>query len=60
MAFVPPAPGAGYTWVAGYWYPVGARYTWRAGYWARPAFHGAHWVAPRYASGRYYGGYWRR
>lgn len=54
------APGPGYSWVGGYWYPVGARYSWHAGYWARPAYYGAHWVAPRYARGFYYRGYWRR
>jgi hypothetical protein len=50
----------GYSWVGGYWYPVGPRYHWRAGYWARPPYAGAVWVAPRYYGRRYYGGYWRR
>jgi hypothetical protein len=58
--YVAPAPGPGYAWVGGYWYPAGARYAWHAGYWARPAFAGARWVAPHYAVGHYYGGYWRR
>ena len=31
----PRSPGAGYTWVGGYWYPVGHRYTWHEGYWTR-------------------------
>jgi len=48
-AYVPPAPGPGYSWVAGYWYPVGARRVWHAGYWA-----------PRPYVGRYYAGRWRR
>jgi hypothetical protein len=45
-AYVPPpvavvAPGAGYTWVNGYWYGVGPRRVWRAGYWAGPrAYYG--------------------
>ena len=57
---VPVAPGAGYTWVGGYWYPYAGRYTWRAGYWARPPYVGARWVSPRYTGHYYYGGYWRR
>jgi hypothetical protein len=36
----PPCPGAGYDWVAGYWYPVGPRFHWRAGYWRAPAYFG--------------------
>ena len=60
VAYAPPSPGPGYTWVGGYWYPVGPRYYWRAGYWSRPAFAGAYWVGPRYYGHRYYRGYWRR
>ena len=60
VAYVAPRPGPGYTWVGGYWYPAGPRYAWRAGYWTRPAFAGARWVAPHYAVGHFYGGYWRR
>jgi hypothetical protein len=56
----PAYPGVGYTWIGGYYYPVGARWAWRPGYWARPPYAGAAWVAPRYAGGRYYRGYWRR
>lgn len=59
-AYVAPAPGPGYSWIAGYWYPYGGRYSWRAGYWAPRPFHGAVWVGPRYYGHRYYGGYWRR
>ena len=55
-----PAPRVGYSWVAGYWYPVGHHYYWRAGYWARPAFYGAHWEAPHYYRSHYYYGHWRR
>jgi hypothetical protein len=32
----PPAPGPGYSWVAGYWYGAGPRRVWRPGYWAAP------------------------
>jgi len=58
--YVPPAPGPGYAWVAGYHYQVGPRYAWRAGYWAPRPYVGAYWVGPRYYGGRYYRGYWRR
>jgi len=59
VAYVPPSPGYGYTWVSGYWYPVGPRWVWRGGYWARPPYARAYWVAPRYRGNRYYGGFWR-
>jgi hypothetical protein len=59
-AYIPPSPGVGYTWVGGYWNPVGPRWAWHAGYWARPPYARAYWVGPRYNGGRYYGGYWRR
>jgi hypothetical protein len=58
--YVPAMPGPGYSWVAGYWYPAGPRWAWHAGYWVRPPYARAYWVAPRYHSGRYFGGYWRR
>ncbi|HEX4749538.1 MAG TPA: hypothetical protein VH302_08365 [Bryobacteraceae bacterium] len=59
--YAPPvAPGYGYNWVAGYWYPVGPRWYWRTGYWARPPYVGARWAGPRYYGGRYYAGHWRR
>jgi hypothetical protein len=60
LTYVPPMPAPGYTWVAGYYYPVGPRWVWHAGYWARPPYAHAYWVAPRYHGGRYYAGYWRR
>ena len=50
----------GYTWVRGYYYPVGPRWVWRSGYWARPPYRGAYWVGPRYYGHHYYRGYWRR
>jgi hypothetical protein len=59
-AYAPPAPGPGYSWVAGYYQPVGPRWAWRAGYWARPPYARARWIAPRYNHGYYYHGYWRR
>jgi hypothetical protein len=57
---IPPCPGPGYLWIAGYWYPAGSRYRWRDGYWARPPYPGSYWVAPRYYKQRYYSGYWER
>src|SRR5690348_920639 len=56
---VPVAPGPGYSWVSGYYYPVGPRWVYRRGYWARPPYARAYWVGPRYYGGRYYRGYWR-
>jgi len=56
----PPCPDPDYTWVDGYWYPVGPRYYWHAGYWARPPYGRGYWVAPRYYEHRYYPGYWER
>ena len=58
--YAPPAPGYGYTWVGGYWYPAGPRYVWRPGYWARQPYARAYWVAPRYHGHHYYPGHWRR
>jgi hypothetical protein len=57
---VPRAPGPGYLWVPGYWYPVNGRYVWRQGYWTVPPYAGAVWVAPRYDRGQYFSGYWVR
>jgi hypothetical protein len=55
---VPVQPAPAYTWINGYWYPVGNHYRWHNGYWARPPYPGAYWVAPRYQSDLYFGGYW--
>ena len=55
----PRSPGPGYTFVAGYWYPVGNHYKWHDGYWTRPAYSGATWVAPHHEGGQYYSGYWQ-
>jgi len=60
VAYAPPAPGPGYTFVNGYWYPAGPRYAWHAGYWARPPYAHASWVGPRYYGHRFYAGHWRR
>jgi hypothetical protein len=55
---LPPSPGPEFTWVEGYWYPVGKHYSWHAGYWTRPLYPGARWVAPRHDGERYFNGYW--
>ena len=54
----PRSPGAGYLWIAGYWYPVANRYKWHDGYWTRPVYTGAHWIAPHHDGGRFFEGYW--
>jgi hypothetical protein len=54
----PPAPGPGYVWIAGYWYPVNGRYVWHEGYWSRPPYEGAHWVAPHHDGANFYAGFW--
>ena len=54
----PVAPGPGYVWVDGYWYPVGHHYRWHAGYWTLPPYAGAAWIGPRHEGGLYYHGYW--
>jgi hypothetical protein len=54
----PVAPGPGYFWVDGYWYPAGNRYRWHEGYWSRPPYEGYRWVGPRYEGGMFYNGYW--
>src|SRR5690348_13783533 len=54
----PDAPGAGFIWIQGYWYPVGHRYRWHEGYWTRPPFEGAIWIGPHHDGERYFAGYW--
>ena len=54
----PAAPGPGYTWVDGYWYPVGKKYVWHAGYWTHPPYEEARWVPPHHDGKMYYAGYW--
>lgn len=58
VAYVPPAPAVGFTWVAGFWHPVGTGWAWHAGYWSAPPSPGSHWVPPCYHGGQYYPGYW--
>ena len=55
---VPDAPGPGFFWVNGYWYPVGNHYKWHEGYWSRPPYEGARWVEPHHDGERFYAGYW--
>ena len=54
----PVAPGPGFLWVDGYWYPVGGHYRWHVGYWTRPPYEGAHWIGPHHEGGQFYAGYW--
>ena len=54
----PRSPGPDYSWIGGYWYPVGNHYKWHEGYWTRPAYAGARWVEPRHDGQRFYEGYW--
>jgi hypothetical protein len=54
----PVAPGPDFTWVDGYWYPVGNHYKWHAGYWTRLPYAGAHWVAPHHDGRQWFDGYW--
>src|SRR4051812_2764584 len=58
MRVHPVAPGPGYVWVDGYYYPVRGRYVWHNGYWTRPPYPGAIWITPRYERGRFFEGYW--
>lgn len=54
-AVVPPSPGPGYTWVAGYYDPYGG---WVPGYWAPPAV--GYYAAPRIIAPPVYRGYYDR
>lgn len=54
----PVAPGPGFIWVEGYWYPVGHHWKWHNGYWTRPPYPSAVWVVPHHDGRRYYEGYW--
>src|SRR5215469_6796013 len=55
----PVAPGPGWVWVEGYWYPVGHHWRWHDGYWTRPPYAGAAWAVPHYEGGRFYEGFWQ-
>ena len=57
-AMQPAAPGPGFLWIEGYWYPVGHRYHWHSGYWTQPPYAGAEWAPARYEGSRYFAGYW--
>jgi hypothetical protein len=59
VAYRPAYPGPGYSWIGGYYVPVGGRYAWHNGYWGRPPYAHATWVGPRYERS-YRPGYWRR
>lgn len=54
----PTAPGPGFLWVDGYWFPVNGRYRWHDGYWTRPPYDGAVWVGPHHDGERFFDGYW--
>jgi hypothetical protein len=54
----PRSPGEGYSWIAGYYYPVGGKYKWHDGYWTRPVYEGAHWVEPHHDGKEFFEGYW--
>lgn len=55
---VPGRPGPEFSWIDGYWYPVGGRYKWHEGYWTRPPYEGARWVGPHHDGQQFYAGYW--
>jgi len=54
----PRAPGAGYVWIDGYWYPSGRKYKWHDGYWTRPPYAGARWVPAHHDGQQFFEGYW--
>jgi WXXGXW repeat (2 copies) len=54
----PTRPGSDFTWVAGYWYPVGNHYKWDAGYWTRLPYASARWMPPHHDGQMFYNGYW--
>lgn len=58
MRVRPVCPGPDFMWVDGYWFPQGRHYRWHPGYWTRVPYPRAMWVAPRWAEGRFYEGYW--
>jgi hypothetical protein len=57
VAYAPPYPGPGYSWVDGYSYQMGPRRVWRPGYWAPPVYGRTYRVEPRNyrQENRYYG-----
>ncbi len=60
VAYMPPSPGPGYYWSAGYWSYAGPRRIWVPGYWNPPVVRGYYGrPAPRYYSRPGYYGYRR-
>jgi len=55
VAYAPPCPGPGYTWVAGYWDQAGSRRYWRDGYWAAPVYNGGYQAVYGFDRDRYEG-----
>ena len=55
VAYAPPCPGPGYTWVDGYWDSYGPRRHWHSGYWARPRFGRGYRMDRGYSENRYRG-----
>ena len=55
VAYAPPCPGPGYSWVDGYWSSAGPRRSWHSGYWARQAYSNRYRRERRYDSDRYEG-----
>ncbi len=49
---MPPSPGSGHAWVAGYWAWNGARYVWTPGHWERPPRTMDVWQPPRWDHGQ--------
>jgi hypothetical protein len=56
---IPPRPGRGYVWQAGYWRWNGGRYVWVRGAYVRPPYASAAWIPGHWAHTRY-GWVWRR
>lgn len=59
----PASPGAGYTWVPGFWTYNGTQYTWTAGHWEQPPVSNVQWVEPQWVREgngyRFQAGRWR-
>lgn len=55
VAYAPPCPGPGYTWVGGYWDQLGPRRFWRDGYWAAPVFRTGYQAVSPFDRDRYEG-----
>ena len=55
VAYAPPSPGPGYTWIAGYWDVAGPRRFWRDGYWAAPVYCTGYQAVSPFEGRRYSG-----